>query len=51
MNVQYGVPLLLGKVEDVEAKVAEYRDMLKMAGIDTVIAEVEAQLAAYFATK
>ncbi|MDO5434876.1 MAG: ABC transporter substrate-binding protein [Clostridia bacterium] len=51
VNAQYGVPLLLGKVEDVDAKVAEYREMLTMAGIDTVIAEVEAQLTAFFATK
>ena len=48
VNAEYGVQLLLGKAgEDVEAAVANYREMLEMAGIETVINEVQTQLTAW----
>lgn len=51
VNAQYGRPLLLGKVADVDAAVEEYRTMLEVAGLETVIAEVKAQVEAFLATK
>ncbi|MDQ6420199.1 DUF3502 domain-containing protein [Paenibacillus sp. LHD-117] len=46
VNMQLGNQLMLGKTsKDPVAAVAEYREDLKKAGIDKVIAEVEAQLA------
>lgn len=48
VNAEYGVQLLLGKAgEDVEAAVANYREMLELAGIETVINEVQTQLTAW----
>lgn len=52
VNAELGIQLLLGKAgDDVEAAVENYRSMLKLAGIDTVIAEVESQLTAWAATR
>ncbi|TLS51890.1 DUF3502 domain-containing protein [Paenibacillus antri] len=46
VNSQLGMQLMLGKTsKDPKTAVAEYREQLKAAGIDKVIAEVEAQLA------
>lgn len=48
VNSQLGIQLMLGKTsKDPKATVAEYRDQLKKAGVDKVIAEVEKQLAAF----
>ncbi len=48
VNSQLGIQLMLGKTsKDPKAAVAEYRDQLKKAGVDKVIAEVEKQLAAF----
>lgn len=46
VNAQLGIQLMLGKTsKDPKAAVADYREQLKKAGIDKVIAEVESQLA------
>jgi putative aldouronate transport system substrate-binding protein len=46
VNQQLGMQLMLGKTsKDPKAAVADYRKQLEAAGIDKVIAEVEAQLA------
>jgi putative aldouronate transport system substrate-binding protein len=46
VNAQLGMQLMLGKTKnDPKEAVADYRSQLKKAGIDKVIAEVEAQLA------
>ncbi|WP_309119726.1 DUF3502 domain-containing protein [Paenibacillus sp.] len=48
VNSQLGMQLMLGKTsKDPKEAVAEYREQLKAAGIDKVIAEVEAQLAEF----
>lgn len=48
VNSQLGVQLMLGKTsKDPKEAVADYRDQLKKAGIDKVIAEVEKQLAEF----
>lgn len=48
VNSQLGIQLMLGKTsKDPKAAVAEYREQLKKAGIDKVIAEVEKQLAEF----
>lgn len=48
VNAELGVQLLLGKAgSDVEGAVKNYRDMLEMAGIQTVIDEVQSQLTAW----
>lgn len=45
-NAQLGIQLMLGKTKvDPKEAVADYRSQLEKAGIDKVIAEVEAQLA------
>lgn len=48
VNSQLGMQLMLGKTsKDPREAVADYREQLKAAGIDKVIAEVEAQLAEF----
>jgi putative aldouronate transport system substrate-binding protein len=48
VNSQLGIQLMLGKTsKDPKAAVADYREQLKKAGIDKVIAEVEKQLAEF----
>lgn len=48
VNSQLGTQLMLGKTsKDPKAAVADYRDQLKKAGIDKVIAEVQKQLAEF----
>lgn len=48
VNSQLGIQLMLGKTsKDPKAAVADYRDQLKKAGVDKVIAEVEKQLAEF----
>ncbi|UQZ36264.1 hypothetical protein C2I18_23695 [Paenibacillus sp. PK3_47] len=46
VNSQLGIQLMLGKTsKDPKEAVADYREQLKKAGVDKVIAEVEKQLA------
>lgn len=48
VNSQLGIQLMLGKTsKDPKEAVADYRDQLKKAGVDKVIAEVEKQLAEF----
>lgn len=48
VNSQLGIQLMLGKTSKEPKKaVAEYREQLKKAGIDKVIAEVQKQLAEF----
>jgi putative aldouronate transport system substrate-binding protein len=52
VNAQLGMQLMLGKTKkDPKEAVADYRSQLKKAGIDKVIAEVEAQLADFVPVK
>lgn len=44
VNSQLGIQIMLGKAGDPEKAVEQYRNQLKQAGIDKVIAEVKAQL-------
>lgn len=45
VNASYGVPLMLGKTsEDVQTAVETFRDQLTNAGVEDLIAEVNAQL-------
>ena len=46
---QYGYPINIGIVEDVDAAIEEYRSQLKAAGIDVLLAEVASQMEAYYA--
>ena len=48
---QYGAPINIGIVNDVDKAVEEYREQLKAAGIDKLLEEVTAQLKAYYADK
>ena len=45
---QYGLPISIGIVDDVDAAVAEYRKQLKAAGIDRLIEEVTRQMEDYY---
>ncbi len=45
---QYGYPINIGIVEDVDAAIKEYRNQLKAAGIDVLLAEVTSQMEAYY---
>lgn len=45
---QYGYPINIGIVDDVDAAIAEYRKQLQAAGIDKLLAEVSAQMEAYY---
>lgn len=45
---QYGYPINIGIVEDVDAAVKEYRSQLKAAGIDALLSEVKSQMEAYY---
>ena len=42
---QYGVPIDLGMVDDVEAAVKEYRTKLSEAGLDKIIEKCKEQVA------
>lgn len=46
---QYGYPINIGIVEDVDAAIAEYRKQLKAAGIDRLLEEVSKQMEEYYA--
>ena len=45
---QYGLPINIGIVEDVDAAIAEYRKQLKAAGIDRLLEVVSAQMEEYY---
>ena len=45
---QYGMPINVGIVDDVDAAVEEYRAQLESAGIDRLVEEVKAQMLAYY---
>ena len=45
---QYGYPINIGIVDDVDAAIAEYRKQLKAAGIDRLLAVVSQQMEAYY---
>ena len=48
VNAQLGIQILLGKTTmDPKEAVAEYRNQLQKAGVDTVIEEVKSQLAEF----
>ncbi|WP_313131880.1 ABC transporter substrate-binding protein [Anaerocolumna sp.] len=47
VNSTLGIQLMLGKTDNVEAAIEEYRNQLKRAGIDTVIEEVNSQLESF----
>lgn len=47
VNSTLGVQLMLGKTDDVEAAIEEYRNQLTAAGIDTVLEELKSQLAEF----
>ena len=52
VNAELGIQLLLGKAgDDVEGAVERYREQLKLAGIDTVIEEVQRQLTEWAANR
>lgn len=44
---EYGLPLELGMVKDVDAGYKQYREKLKQAGYDTILAECQKQATAY----
>lgn len=48
---QYGKPLMLGLVEDVDASLKTYRDKLKAAGIDKLLEYVKKEAEAFYAEK
>lgn len=45
---QYGQPINIGIVDDVDGAIAEYRKQLKAAGIDRLLEEVTKQMEAYY---
>lgn len=45
---QYGMPINVGIVDDVDAAVEEYRAQLESAGIDRLVEAVKAQMLAYY---
>lgn len=45
---QYGSPLNIGIVNDVDKAIEEYRSQLKTAGVDKLLEEVTAQMKAYY---
>ncbi|WP_066716257.1 ABC transporter substrate-binding protein [Clostridium sp. Marseille-P299] len=47
VNSTLGIQLMLGKTDNVEAAIEEYRNQLKKAGIDTVIEELKNQLSSF----
>lgn len=51
VNSTLGIQLMLGKTDDVNAALQQYRDQLKSAGIDTVIEELKTQLQAFTPVK
>ncbi|MGN7453975.1 extracellular solute-binding protein [Paenibacillus pasadenensis] len=48
---QYGMPLMMGLVPDVDKALETYRKQLKAAGVDQVLAYVQEQANAYFDEK
>ena len=46
---QYGYPINIGIVDNVEAAIGEYRKQLKAAGIDRLLESVSQQMEAYYA--
>lgn len=48
---QYGLPIEVGLVADVDAAVAEYRQKLTEAGVDKLVASIRDQVMAYRALK
>lgn len=46
---QYGYPINIGIVDDVDAAIAEYREQLELAGIDRLVEEVSRQMEEYYA--
>lgn len=48
---QYGKPLMLGLVKDVDAALGEYREQLKLAGAEKLADYVRAEAKAYYAAK
>jgi len=48
---QYGQPLMLGLVPDVDSAVENYREKLQKAGIDKVVAVVKEQMYAFYDEK
>lgn len=47
---QYGLPINIGIVDDVDAAIAEYRKQLKAAGIDRLLEVVSQQMEEYYKT-
>lgn len=45
---QYGLPINIGIVEDVDAAITEYRKQLKAAGIDVLLKEISNQMETYY---
>ena len=45
---QYGYPINIGIVDDVDAAIAEYRKQLQAAGIEKLLAEVSSQMEQYY---
>lgn len=45
---QYGAPINIGIVSDVDAAVEEYRSQLEAAGIEKLVEEVKTQMLAYY---
>ena len=45
---QYGMPINVGIVDDVDAAIEEYRQQLEAAGIDRLLEEVKTQMLAYY---
>ena len=42
---------MLGKTDDVDSALEQYRSQLKSAGIDDIIEDVKTQLSTYIASK
>ncbi|MNY72964.1 hypothetical protein D3C86_2116280 [compost metagenome] len=50
VSTQYGSPLFIGAVKNVDEAYAQLTDKLQAAGIDKIKAEMEKQTTAYLAT-
>ena len=48
---QYGTPLNIGLVEDVDAAIEQYRKALTDAGIDALVSEIKTQMLEYYTEK
>ncbi|WP_026511617.1 ABC transporter substrate-binding protein [Butyrivibrio sp. LC3010] len=51
VNAELGNQLMLGKTDDVDSALEQYRSQLKSAGIDDIIEDVKTQLSTYIASK